>query len=564
MDAARAKTWGLWSITPGDWAPNSSRASVRALLAFCLFEVTFYFAYRYGMSFSQAFASPFWFPDSVLLCALLLSRPQHWWIFILGALPIRLFSSVASGIPFWFLLATFVIDSIKGLLAAVALRRFIKVPYRPQTVREFGFYCLYAVLLVPMLCAFGGAAARAGLGHEFWNAWEQWFMGNALTHLIVTPALFCLLVAFLSRTLFPRKRRWVEGGLLTIGLVVSGYVAFHTESVRIGLAESRFYAPIPFLFWAALRFGMGGAAGAITIITVLAVQAALSGQGLFIEMTADETALALQHFLILRAAPLYLVAILVEQTKHAEAETEKQRQEQAHLSRVSTMGQLASSLAHELNQPLGAILCNAEAADLLLQRNPPDYQEIRNILSDIRRDDQRAAAVIERLRLMLKRRPLEFEAVSVAQLFAQVMSLMRTEFMARHVTVRVTEPEELPPVRGDRVHLQQVLLNLLVNGADAVNDLPLEQRRIEMQARRVDQSTLELSVRDMGPGIPEEKLPEVFEPFYTTKPNGMGMGLAISKTLVESHGGHIWAENHPDRGAVFRFTLQIAPSGARK
>ena len=281
-------------------------------------------------------------------------------------------------------------------------------------------------------------------------------------------------------------------------------------------------------------------------------------------MTADETALALQHFLILRAAPLYLVAILVEQTKHAEAETEKQRQEQMHLSRVSTMVQFASSLAHELNQPLGAILCNAEAADLLLQRNPPDYQEIRNILSDIRRDDQRAAAVIERLRSMLKRRPLEFEAVSVAQLFAQVMSLMRTEFMARHVTVQVAAPEELPPVRGDRVHLQQVLLNLLVNGADAMNGLPVEQRRMEMQACRVDQNMVELSVRDMGPGIPGENLSKLFEPFYTTKSNGMGVGLSISKTLVEAHGGHIRAENHPGPGAVFRFTLQIADSAGRK
>lgn len=156
---------------------------------FCAYVAAFYFAYRYAMSFSQATASPFWFPDSILLCALLMSRPRLWWIFILAPLPIRLFSEVAAGIPVWFLLATFALDSAKGLVAALALRRFVGNPVRFETVREVAVFFLFAVLLVPAASAFGGAAVLGIRGADYWLAWERWFLGDALTQLVVTPAI---------------------------------------------------------------------------------------------------------------------------------------------------------------------------------------------------------------------------------------------------------------------------------------------------------------------------------------------------------------------------------------
>jgi integral membrane sensor domain MASE1 len=166
------------------------------LIGLCLFEIAFYFAYRYSMSFSQACAAPFWFPDSVLLCALLLSRPRRWWLFVLAPLPIRLVVGFASNIPLWFLLGVFAIDSAKGLLTAAVLRRFIKNPVRLETVREFAVFCLFAVLLIPAASAFGGAALRHPLGYAYWPAWKQWFMGSVLTQLIVTPAIFYLVLGF--------------------------------------------------------------------------------------------------------------------------------------------------------------------------------------------------------------------------------------------------------------------------------------------------------------------------------------------------------------------------------
>jgi signal transduction histidine kinase len=528
------------------------------LFGFCLFVAAYFLAYYYGMFFTRTAASPFWFPDSVLLCALLMTPSRRWWIFILALLPIRFLVPLNTDLPMWFKWSTFAIDAVKGILIAAALRRYIKNPMRLHTVHDYAVYCLFAVLLVPIANAFPGGWVRYQFGFPYWIAWEQWFLGDALAHLIVTPVLLFLVSGSWKNQPRPTQGQQAEFALVTAGLVVAGWIGLHTESVPLGWDEARFYAPIPFLFWAAIRFGMFGAAGSITIIAFLAVQTAISGDGLFAGQSPDETALALQHFLILRAAPVCLVAILVEQKRQAEAETQKQRAELALVSRVSTMGQLASALAHEINQPLCAILRNAEAGELILKQAQPDYEEIRAIFSDIRTDDKRAGEVIERMRSLLKRRQLGIEPLSVQTLLEQVAVLMRPELRLRHITLRVDLPADLPPVGGDRVHLQQVLINLLMNGADSMSDAPAGQRQLEIRAILAADGLVEVAVRDNGHGIPEDKLDGLFEPFFTTKPNGMGMGLAISKTIVESHGGRIWARNNSEGGATVRFTLKIS------
>jgi signal transduction histidine kinase len=528
------------------------------LFGFCLFVAAYFLAYYYGMFFTRTAASPFWFPDSVLLCALLMTPSRRWWIFILALLPIRFLVPLNTDLPMWFKWSTFAIDAVKGILIAAALRRYIKNPMRLHTVHDYAVYCLFAVLLVPIANAFPGGWVRYQFGFPYWIAWEQWFLGDALAHLIVTPVLLFLVSGSWKNQPRPTQSQQAEFALVTAGLVVAGWIGLHTESVPLGWDEARFYAPIPFLFWAAIRFGMFGAAGSITIIAFLAVQTAISGDGLFAGQSPDETALALQHFLILRAAPVCLVAILVEQKRQAEAETQKQRAELALVSRVSTMGQLASALAHEINQPLCAILRNAEAGELILKQAQPDYEEIRAIFSDIRADDKRAGEVIERMRSLLKRRQLGIEPLSVQTLLEQVAVLMRPELRLRHITLRVDLPANLPPIGGDRVHLQQVLINLLMNGADSMSDAPAGQRQLEIRAILAADGLVEVAVRDNGHGIPEDKLDGLFEPFFTTKPNGMGMGLAISKTIIESHGGRIWARNNSEGGATVRFTLKIS------
>jgi two-component system sensor kinase FixL len=255
------------------------------------------------------------------------------------------------------------------------------------------------------------------------------------------------------------------------------------------------------------------------------------------------------------------VSIDVTARRRDEAELQRQREGLAQLQRASAVGQLSTVLAHELNQPLGAILRNAEAAELLLQKESPDLAELRAIVADIHRDDRRAATVIDRMRALLRRRSLQFEKIGLRDLISQVAALVRAEVLARQATLEVSVPGELPDIRGDRVHLQQVLLNLLLNSLEAARGLSEERRKLAIEAWQRGGGQIEVAVRDRGPGFPVEQITSVFDPFVTTKIEGTGLGLAISKTIIEAHGGRIWAENNPQGGATVRFTLEAAQGG---
>ncbi|WP_295449060.1 ATP-binding protein [uncultured Thiodictyon sp.] len=256
-------------------------------------------------------------------------------------------------------------------------------------------------------------------------------------------------------------------------------------------------------------------------------------------------------------ADVLAAAQLASRLQDSEMVLQQLRSQLAHASRVSLMGQLASALAHELNQPLGAILRNAEAAELFLAQDPPDLDELRAILLDIRQDDRRASDVIERLRTLLKRRSLAPCALSVGDLLTTVAALTRGDAAARQTRLEIAAAPGLPLVMGDAVHLQQVLLNLVLNAMDAVGHLPAERRQVRVGAQRPDERAVEVSVSDGGHGIAPDQLGQLFEPFFTTKPHGMGIGLAISRTIIEAHGGRIWAENNGSDGATFRFTLPL-------
>jgi len=238
-------------------------------------------------------------------------------------------------------------------------------------------------------------------------------------------------------------------------------------------------------------------------------------------------------------------------------ETERLRRDLAHVGRVTTMGEMAAALAHELNQPLTAILSNAHAGERYLGQANPPLGEIREILQDVVGDARRAGEVIQRLRSLLRKDDTKFVALDINQVIREMAALTHTEAVLRNLTIQLDLASDLPPVRGDRVQLLQVLLNLVVNGMEAMGS-QAEGRRIDIETAR-DGEVVRLGVRDEGPGIPPEALKDIFETFYTTKPRGMGMGLAICRAIVEAHGGRLWAENNPDRGATFWFTLPVCP-----
>jgi len=257
------------------------------------------------------------------------------------------------------------------------------------------------------------------------------------------------------------------------------------------------------------------------------------------------------------------VIVDITERRNAEQDARELREQLTHASRVTVLSELSGSLAHELNQPLAAILRNAEAAELLLHSTPPDVDELFAIVDDIRKDDERAGAVIARMRAMMKRRSAERQQGSVEGLVRDAVALARVDALARHITLDWHIEPDLPPVLGDRVQLCQVLLNLILNGMDAVGDAQSSERRIVVEARPSDRLNIEVSVKDNGHGIAPGLTERIFDSFFTTKPNGLGIGLAVSRRIVEAHGGRLWAANNLDgRGACFRFTLPVAPQGS--
>jgi signal transduction histidine kinase len=254
-----------------------------------------------------------------------------------------------------------------------------------------------------------------------------------------------------------------------------------------------------------------------------------------------------------------IAGLLLQRTRRrrAELELQRNREELAHVTRVSTVGELTTSVAHELNQPLGAILSNAEAAEMFLAAEPPALDEVRDILADIRKDDQRASEVIRRMRSLLRKQELAPKSIEINEAIEEVLKLLSIDATARKVVMKFERTADLPRVWCDPVHFQQVVLNLVLNGMEAMAGLPAEKRQVVVRTGPVDNGTVKIAVADSGPGIPINSLPKLFEPFFTTKKEGMGMGLSIARTIVEAHHGQIWAENNSEIGATFYFTVPV-------
>ncbi len=257
---------------------------------------------------------------------------------------------------------------------------------------------------------------------------------------------------------------------------------------------------------------------------------------------------------------LLIAGMLYERRRRRAAEIEARRRmsELAHLNRRATAGEMTASIAHELNQPLAAILSNAEAAESLLKKPSPDLEELSEILADIRRDDERASEVIKHLRSLLRKGDFESQLFDVNDTLRDVFRFLSVQALVRGVELETELSSSQPQVRGDRIQLEQVILNLVMNGMDAVAGQPRERRRIVGRTKLADGKSVLVSVTDFGQGIAAEELARVFDPFFTTKEHGMGVGLSIVRTIVEAHGGRIWAESLPGSGAAFHVRLPLA------
>jgi PAS domain S-box-containing protein len=255
---------------------------------------------------------------------------------------------------------------------------------------------------------------------------------------------------------------------------------------------------------------------------------------------------------------IYAAARDLTERLEVEAEARQRREELAHLARVATLGELTASLAHEVNQPLAAVLSNTQAAQRYLKAPVPDMAEIREILSDVVKEGNRASEVVNRLRTLLKKEKLEFEPLDLNSVFQEVVALLNSDAVRRKVKLSLNLDPQLPLVQGDRIQLQQVVLNLMLNSFDAMNAGSNTERRVVITTGRHD-AEVRAAVADSGKGISREESEKIFNPFYTTKPKGLGIGLSICRSIIHRHQGHLWVEGNPGRGATFNFSMPAAP-----
>jgi C4-dicarboxylate-specific signal transduction histidine kinase len=252
----------------------------------------------------------------------------------------------------------------------------------------------------------------------------------------------------------------------------------------------------------------------------------------------------------------------ITERKRAEEALRHMQMELAHANRVATMGQLSASITHEVKQPIGATVTNAQAALRFLARQPPDLEEVRQALAQIVRDGIRAGDVVDGIRGLIKKAPPRKECLDVNAGIREVIELTRGELMKNGISVQADLADGLPLIEGDRVQLQQVILNLIMNAVEAMSGASDGTRELLVSSRKADRGDVLVGVRDSGPGLAPETLEHVFDAFYTTKPGGLGMGLSICRSMIEAHGGRLWATANLPRGASFQFTLPAMPNTA--
>jgi PAS domain S-box-containing protein len=313
----------LWQMTGTNRVGRFQvvRPSLRNLL---VFEISFFIAYGLGMSwlgmsFAQAIAAPFWFPDSVLLCTLLITQPGTWWLYVLGCLPIRLLFFVPPGTPVWFLAACFANDSLKALLSAWLLREVSRPARWLDSDGAFTQYFLIAVVLSPMLSAVGGAASRVYLGDDFVGAWRNWFLGNALTSLVLTPLLVCVVIKPPGFWEWHNKRLIAVALFIFVGLTVGGYFAFHLGTSDDGYSPFLLYIPVPFLLAASVLWGPIGASFSLLLTSLLAIFETAAGRGPFLQQSPAKSLLSIQLFMFFVSLPFMFLSVLIGQQRKTDA-----------------------------------------------------------------------------------------------------------------------------------------------------------------------------------------------------------------------------------------------------
>jgi len=554
-------------LTP--WGTRSGPVAGWAAPALAV-AVGYYLAARIGFAFTlQPYPiSTLWPPNALLLAALLLAPTRAWWWILAAALPAHLLVELQSGVPVAMVLSWYATNCSEALIGAGLVRAFLPRPLRLDSLRSAGIFLFSGAFVAPIVSSFLDAAlvSLVGWGERgYWDLVVTRIFSNTLAALTVAPLVLIWASVELSRLRAARLVRCAEAAALFLGLLATCMLVFDLPQLEPHTAPALFYAPLPFIVWAALRFGPAGTTSAIAVLVVATIFGTVNGLGPFAGSTPQQTALEMQLFLIAVTVPMLLLAVVLDERARVQLDAREQRLQLTHLSRVAMLGELSGGIAHELNQPLTAILSNAQAAQHLVGNKSADPEILVEILRDIIAADQRAGEVIRRLRTLFKRGETQFEPLDANELVHEVLGIVHGDLITRSVEVVPELAAALPKVQGDRVELEQVMLNLVMNACDAMAGLPPEQRRITVRTRavEVDDGAVQVSFSDCGTGFTPEQYTRLFEPFYTTKPRGLGLGLSISRAIIRAHHGRLWGSSTPGSGASFYIVLPAQPPKGR-
>jgi len=565
MDSHSASSAGASpGLTHAGWqfSPRATWAAPALLVA-----VGYYLAARIGFAFTlQPYPiSTLWPPNALLLAALLLAPTRAWWWLLAAALPAHLLVELQSGVPVVMVLGWYISNCSEALIGAGLVRAFVPWPLRLDSLRNAGIFLFGGALAGPLVSSFLDAALVSLIGwgeRGYWDLVGTRIFSNTLAALTVAPLILTLASIEIPRLRAARTVRFAEAAALFAGLAATCLVVFDLPQFSNHTAPALFYAPLPFLVWAALRFGPAGTASAIAVMVVATIFGTVNGLGPFAGSTPQETAREMQLFLSAVAVPMLLLAVVLHDRARVELDAREQRLQLTHLSRVAMLGELSGGIAHELNQPLTAILSNAQAAQHLIANKSADPEILVEILRDIIAADQRAGEVIRRLRTLFKRGETQFQPLDVNELVHEVLGIVHGDLVTRSVEIVPELAATLTRIHGDRVELEQVMLNLVINACDAMAGIAPEQRRLTVRTRKVDveDGAVQISFSDCGPGFTPDQYVKLFEPFYTTKPRGLGLGLSISRAIIRAHHGRLWGSSTPGKGASFHMVLP-APRG---
>jgi signal transduction histidine kinase len=527
----------------------------------------YYLAARLGLAFrfQNSQISVVWPANAVLLAALLLTSRSRWWaVFVTTAL--AHVAAMASATPAWRLVWQIVGNSVFMSAAALLLRRYAGLPLRFDSRRQVFTYAAISVGVPAVFALMMPAFVRPLLGFDVVDslgaALLRIILSNVIALLLVAPVLLLWGHGHLRRLGELTARRAGEGVAIMASLLVVGLVAFGTgpEFSRFPGLLLWFFPP---LVWAAVRLGPRGAATSVFFVALLSTLGTARELGPFVLASEVEQVLSLQLFWIAIGPPIMLLAAIIREREQAEEALHEQRKQLAHVTRVATAGELSGAIAHELRQPLTSILANAQAALHLLARDQVDLKEVREILQDITRDDQQAANVLARLRSFMKDGTSRFEPLAVDAVVRDALALSKSTVELSDVDVQTSVASGLPRVFGDPVQLLQVMVNLVVNGCESMHRTPQPARRLDLCIAPLGQAHVEVLVTDHGIGLPNGAADRVFDPFFTTKADGLGLGLAIGRSIVTAHGGHLWAENNTPQGATFHLVLPTYHANGR-